>query len=203
MPDITPPERVKYLDAPSLRALAHPLRNKVVASLRLDGPATATVLAQRLGESSGLTSYHLRVLADHGFVEELVGEGTGRERWWRAVHTMTSWQAEDFLHDPDERATEDWLAGFSARNGMERLDRWLRRRATASPEWVAASDISDYMLRMTPDRLRALMTEIHELVGRYRNAAVDHERAAPTPSAEGDGEQVVLLIYAFPRSDAA
>ncbi|MEU7461934.1 winged helix-turn-helix domain-containing protein, partial [Streptomyces griseofuscus] len=35
------------------------------------GPATASQLAERLGESSGATSYHLRQLADHGVATRL------------------------------------------------------------------------------------------------------------------------------------
>ena len=43
-------------------------------------------LGERLGESSGLTSYHLRALAGAGFVEDAVDHPTrGRERWWRGV----------------------------------------------------------------------------------------------------------------------
>jgi len=40
----------------------------------------ATGLAERLGESSGATRYHLRQLEKHGFVREVEGKGTGRER---------------------------------------------------------------------------------------------------------------------------
>jgi DNA-binding transcriptional ArsR family regulator len=46
-----------------LRALAHPLRNALLALLRSEGPSTASRSGQRLGESSGSTSYHLRQLA--------------------------------------------------------------------------------------------------------------------------------------------
>ena len=41
---------------------------RIIAVLRREGPATATTLAERLGESSGATSYHLRSLARAGFV---------------------------------------------------------------------------------------------------------------------------------------
>src|SRR5688572_10834361 len=70
------------LDLESLKGLAHPLRVKILDLLSTYGPATATGLAERLGESSGATSYHLRQLARHGFVREVEGRGTGRERWW-------------------------------------------------------------------------------------------------------------------------
>src|SRR6516225_9301904 len=66
----------------AIRALAHPLRLELLDLLRFEGPSTATLLGQRLGESSGATSYHLRQLARYGFVAEMPSEGT-RERWWR------------------------------------------------------------------------------------------------------------------------
>jgi len=86
-------ERATYqlTDPAALEALAHPLRNRLLGLLRTDGPATASGLAQRVGESSGVTSYHLRKLAEVGFVEEETERGTKRERWWRSVHTATTW----------------------------------------------------------------------------------------------------------------
>src|SRR5690606_22078525 len=77
---------LRHLDARSLRGLAHPLRMQLLNALRRGGPATASQLAERLGESSGATSYHLRQLAAHGFVEDAPEHGRGRERWWRAAH---------------------------------------------------------------------------------------------------------------------
>ena len=46
------------------------------------GPQTASSLAERLGESSGSTSYHLRALAKQDLIREATDRGTGRERWW-------------------------------------------------------------------------------------------------------------------------
>jgi DNA-binding transcriptional ArsR family regulator len=183
---------VKKLDGRSLKALAHPLRMRIVGSLRLDGPATATLLGQRLGESSGLTSYHVRVLAENGFVEEAADRGTGRERWWQASQDMTSWRPEDFRDDPDEREAEEWVTGYAARRGMEWLDEWLHRRPDADPAWVDASDTSDYFLQLTPGELRAMTQEITELVLRHRDQSL---------AAEPDDERrsVTLLTYAFPR----
>src|SRR3954451_21753322 len=88
-------------DPEALEALAHPLRGRLLGLLRSDGPATARGLATQVGESSGVTSYHLRKLADAGFVEEDAGRGTRRERWWRAVHTATSWSPSDFLRNAE------------------------------------------------------------------------------------------------------
>src|SRR5918995_753869 len=95
--------RVKRLDGGSLRALAHPLRVRILSVLRGQGRATATILGERLGESSGATSYHLRVLAEHGFVVDEPTRNRGRERWWRAAQDMTAWQPPPFFDDPHER----------------------------------------------------------------------------------------------------
>ena len=45
------------LDAGALRVLAHPLRSRLLSTLRVGGPATATDLAAQLGTNSGATSY--------------------------------------------------------------------------------------------------------------------------------------------------
>ena len=41
----------RHLDDRALRALAHPLRLRILSLLRHDGPATATLLAARLDEA--------------------------------------------------------------------------------------------------------------------------------------------------------
>jgi DNA-binding transcriptional ArsR family regulator len=185
---------VKRLDGRSLRALAHPLRMRIVGSLRHDGPATATLLGRRLGESSGLTSYHVRVLAENGFVEEDPDRGNGRERWWRAAQDMTSWRPEDFRDDADEREAESWLTGYAIRRGMEQLDDWLQRREESDPAWVAVSDASDYALDVNPDELRALLDELDEVILRHREASLD-----PARSADPDRRRAQVLLYTFPR----
>jgi DNA-binding IclR family transcriptional regulator len=55
-------------------------------------PATATQLAERVGESPANCSWHLRQLARYGFVEE-AGGGTGREGPWRPVPGVCTWDA--------------------------------------------------------------------------------------------------------------
>ncbi|HWH01466.1 MAG TPA: helix-turn-helix domain-containing protein, partial [Pilimelia sp.] len=74
------------LTGAQLRVLAHPLRSRLLGSLRVHGPQTATALAARLRTNTGAASYHLRQLAGAGLVAEETGRGRGRERWWRAAH---------------------------------------------------------------------------------------------------------------------
>ncbi|MGC7100045.1 ArsR/SmtB family transcription factor [Amycolatopsis lurida] len=78
----SPPEPEQVDDPAKLKALTHPRRLRILTELRR-GPATATMLARALGENSGATSYHLRRLAEHGYVEAAEEPARGRERWWR------------------------------------------------------------------------------------------------------------------------
>lgn len=55
-----------------LRALAHPIRRRVLRTL-VDGPGSATTISRALGLNLGVVSYHLnQVLAEECEVVELV-----------------------------------------------------------------------------------------------------------------------------------
>src|SRR5690625_2999971 len=100
------------LESAAIRVLAHPLRSRLLARLRLEGPATATVLARELGTNTGATSYHLRRLAAVDLVED-TSLGSGRERVWKAAHEGHSWFESDFDDDPGDRSASEWLQGDS------------------------------------------------------------------------------------------
>jgi len=74
---------------------------RLLGCWRAEGPATATGLAQRLGESSGTTSWHLRQLADHSLIEQDTERGNKRERWWKAAYESTELRMEDFRDDEE------------------------------------------------------------------------------------------------------
>lgn len=69
-------------DARTLRALAHPLRLRLLAVAASEGTITTTSASERTGESSGNCSFHLRLLAKYGFLESARGRDQ-RERPWR------------------------------------------------------------------------------------------------------------------------
>src|SRR3954462_8407893 len=79
MPDLPASSSRLRLDRAALRMLAHPLRSRLLAELRLNGPATATTLAARPQTNSGATSSPLRRLAAVGGGVDR-GDGTGRSR---------------------------------------------------------------------------------------------------------------------------
>ena len=134
MPDPTPLEpAIQVTDVRALRALAHPLRSQLLGRLRLDGPATASQLGRLYGESSGATSYHLRQLAAYGFVEEVEGQGTARERWWRARHRMTSWQAADVVAQEGGAEVEDEMIRMQLDQHGRVLNAWREQKEPAGP----------------------------------------------------------------------
>jgi DNA-binding transcriptional ArsR family regulator len=169
-----------------LKALTHPLRIRLLKELRTNGPATASLLGRRLGESSGATSYHLRRLAAQGFVEEAPDVGDGRDRWWRPAFGGHVVEPARFLDDPEQRAVLAQYERGVVESYVDLLTEWVARQHTFSREWADAADLSDLRLRLTPERLRAFTSAVHALAEEY---------AAPEP----DGDEVVVLFAAFPR----
>lgn len=191
---VDPSDDVRVLRPSSvqLRALAHPLRSRLLGALRFHGPATSTALAARLGTNSGATSYHLRQLARVGLVEDDQERSSGRDRWWRSAHDITMWRSDEFDADADDRAAEDWLLRHHARVMSGWLDDWLSARHEWSTEWRAAADQSDYHLDLTPDALGVLMDELHAVMRAHRDSA--------DPGRPG-AERVTVLLQSFPSPE--
>lgn len=171
--DPTPPQ-LHSLDARSLRGLAHPMRMQLLNLLRRGGPATASQLAAKLGESSGATSYHLRQLASYGFVEDAPDRGKGRERWWQAVHEGVRFESALLQDsDPEVRGAADLFLHEVANQHTQELATWLGTRDDWSQEWRDSSDMSDWTLHLTPGAARELVEKMHDLVASYRTPASD------------------------------
>ena len=99
---------------------------------------------RRLGESSGSTSYHLRRLAAFGFVEEVPGQSPGRERWWRALHRSTRWQAAEILAPGGRCArSQDELHPHAARPARRRPRRLARRSRTRARSGVDGGGLAE------------------------------------------------------------
>jgi DNA-binding transcriptional ArsR family regulator len=69
-----------------LRAIAHPVRNRILTELAASGPMRAADLARELDLPANQMSFHLRQLAKYGLVEEDPDAGRDRrDRVWRPV----------------------------------------------------------------------------------------------------------------------
>lgn len=175
--------------AAAARALAHPLRPRLLALLRREGPATASDLARRVGLSSGDTSYHLRQLARFGLIEEDDSQQSGRERWWRAAAPATSL-------DPRKLRRRDFREAMRAVQQVR-----LSMHAAAIDALLGASDVpgewreslstSDFELALTPQELGELLDALHKVVAK-------RSRADAEP---GGRRRVRLVIDAVPLVD--
>lgn len=176
------------LDAASVRVLAHPLRSRLLSTLRREGPATATGLAQLLATNSGATSYHLRKLASVGLVVD-TEEGEGKRRLWRAAGHRHSWDASDFAGDEDATTALNWLMRDYLAQLVTRYQQWLDVEDEWPPEWRDATSLDDDVLTLTAEQLKALRSDLQDVIERYRSIGADDPSARP----------VALHHVAYPR----
>jgi len=155
----------RVLDVGALRALAHPLRVRIFDMLSQYGPQTASSLAERLGESSGATSYHLRALAKHDLIREVEGRGTARERWWERPAGGIELTNPDAMRTPAGRAVSQMVMSEFLRNRHEQLADFSERGIdTETAEWRDAVIISTANTRLTVDQTRELSRSIQALL---------------------------------------
>jgi DNA-binding transcriptional ArsR family regulator len=176
-------------DLAVLKALAHPLRRRIMHRLR-SGPASATTLATYLGENTGATSYHLRELAKHGFIEEATDLARGRERWWRMRQRDLRFPHRS-AQSPEMRALFDDL---NSRHLAEDLDAWARFQAQSEQmgDWADAVPFSRATLHLSQEEIKRFFDEYMALVKRYWRPADDIPPQA---------RQFRVRFIAFPEPD--
>lgn len=169
----------REVDAAAMKAFAHPLRMAMYEYLGAHGPATATMLARHTGESTGQTSYHLRQLERHGFVEDDPAKGTGRERWWKAIGFSVA--ANDLRSDASSRVALDLMLDMEIEQRGRDLADWYRRAQDEPTEWVDGSTVSRSTAPMTAGEMsqlrEAVMALIHEHTERAKARHHDEQSA--------------------------
>ncbi|NLG21026.1 MAG: helix-turn-helix transcriptional regulator [Actinomycetales bacterium] len=174
-------ERTSSSGRTALRVLAHPLRSRLLAELRVHGAATATELATALETNTGATSYHLRQLAEVGLIEDS-GEGTGRRRVWRAVAAAGAPEVSAGIQDgdpadPDDLAAADWLARDYLEHFTDRAGDWLDAQADWPAPWHPVLGLEDHLVLVTAEQMTALREELVEVLERYRRLGQGNPQA--------------------------
>ena len=177
----------RTLTGREIRALAHPLRLRLLESLR-EEPATASMLARRLDESSGATSYHLRELYRHGFIEEDSERGTARERWWRRREKMLL-IAPKVGEEPETDAAYAQLQSIFLERDATTLERYVHLDLT--PRWREATTVGNWTVHAAPDEIEELVRQVVALVDELRRT----EREAPP-----DAKPVHVSLRALPQA---
>jgi len=181
-----PRETRRHITEPeALEALAHPVRLELIDYLMAQGPATASTCARAVGDTPSNCSYHLRVLAKVGLVEEAASQD-GRERPWRAL--MTGFDA-DVEGEMSPEAAE--LLALALQRDQRMVRDHLARRDALPKRWRSADVYSTYTLRLDPNELRDLNAKLDALIRPYIAAT---REVAPRGSAV-----VHLGLQAFPK----
>jgi DNA-binding transcriptional ArsR family regulator len=176
-----------------MRALAHPLRLRLLEELTLRGPLTATQASAYVGESPSSCSFHLRTLAKYGFVEEAEG-GTGRQRPWRAVSIGNRWETTSET-PAATRAAGEALSAVVRDRDRRLLEQYLAHADQFADEWRRAAFNSNYGGWLTPAELDEIGEKLTDLWRPYLSRLTD-------PSSAPEGARLVhMFAYGFPRAD--
>ncbi|WP_051367523.1 winged helix-turn-helix domain-containing protein [Hamadaea tsunoensis] len=157
-----------------LRALAHPLRWKLLDVVTRDGSVTATRCAEILDESVASCWYHLGILRKYGYVEPIPGT-SGREKPWRATAALQG----DLSGPTGDADTE--AAGFAAADAfldheVGRAKERIRRLGAEPPEWQATNMVAAASVYVTAEELAEIKAELVAILERYAERASDAER---------------------------
>ena len=165
----------RLTSANDMRALAHPLRMDLLELLAVHGAQTASEAAVVLGQTPANVSWHLRKLAEHGFVRQAT-EGPGRRRPWKMVAESLSWG--DDAADPAAVAA---LSDVAVEREVQRLRAALANSPTEPEAWQRATQVHQTRLWLTADEAAELGDALRELLSGYEARRVD--AAARPPGA--------------------
>ncbi|WP_439673682.1 ArsR/SmtB family transcription factor [Embleya sp. MST-111070] len=218
------PEPREVTELEALKALAHPRRQRIMRHLEADGPATSATLARSLDLNTGATSYHLRELARHGFVEDFDDpDAHGRERWWRAVRRdlrfpPRSEQSAEVRPVVDEMTRlvfaadlQDFLDASTAPEAGEEMDMPYSRGTIHVTQAELGEFFEEYIALLNrykrtgplPDGARAVQTRFFT----YRSPATGAGTNLPGTDAPGTGEPETARTTTTPdtrdKGDAA
>lgn len=139
------------MTSPMLKAMANPLRRRIFATLAAMDAARAADLAGRLEVPANSLSFHLRVLAEAGLIEEAPELAKDRrDRVWRVMPGgLTIGSPEHPTLDEDRLAMDAYLTQ-QERDRVRQLRAvvaWGRKYASGSEqEILGALNISNLML---------------------------------------------------------
>ncbi|MFF4410922.1 ArsR/SmtB family transcription factor [Streptosporangium sp. NPDC001559] len=186
-------EREPLTDPVAMRALAHPARLAILNRIQVEGPATATEVAEVVGITPSAASYHLRMLAKYGFAEDAPPRGDGRERLWRSSsRTMSvTRKPED---GPEVRTAKDLLIKVMRDQAAEEAARALSALDREPRHWLEATVFSRTILLVDSEELGELGRRIDELLAPYRLTARSRDEAP------ADARVAEAQVNLFPRA---
>lgn len=172
-----------------MRALAHPTRLALLDVLALNQPLTATQAAEMIGDTSTNCSFHLRMLAKYGFVEE-AGDAPGRRRPWRL--TQFGFTLDNAPADGEAFHAAEALTRLMWDTHLERLRVVNSRRFQFEGAWRETTGSSENLAYVTPDEARQLTADLQAVIDRHR------DRLADPALRPAESLPVEVLLFTFP-----
>jgi DNA-binding transcriptional ArsR family regulator len=174
------PANRRPADPSVIAAIHHPLRRRLIDLLGVEGPATASQLAERTGELVGNISHHLKVLAAAGVIEEAPELAKDRrERWWRSARSSWTWSVADAGGEPAGELIATVSEERNVTYHADKVRQWFEARHEYDEEWVRAAFATDSWLKLTPERLTELSDRIRDLIQEYYEDPSDDSSAVP------------------------
>lgn len=160
-------------DPPALRAIAHPLRQRILMELAALGHARAADLARATGEPANAVSFHLRVLAKAGLIVEAPEHARDRrDRVWTnaaksyAVRPTTPGAVRDVVRPALSWAEETF------------------RRATETDGPRDDRMLAISALVLTAEQAGEMARELEALLERWSERSLREARDAPDAARE-------------------
>ncbi|MFI6129243.1 ArsR/SmtB family transcription factor [Micromonospora sp. NPDC051141] len=169
-------------DSRVLAALAHPLRRRLMDVLKVYGPCTVGLLAERTDQAPANVSHHLKVLAAADLLVEAPELARDRrERWWKLRSRGVRWSESDFDDDPSTRVVADAAGSLNLERHTALVRAWHAAADETHAAWGDAPFSTDHWLRLTPDELAELSREVIALFSRWADRPVpdDGQRREP------------------------
>jgi DNA-binding transcriptional ArsR family regulator len=188
-------ETAEIDEAAYLRAVAHPMRHRILAMLG-ERSSTPGRLAAALGVKVNVVAYHVRRLAELGFVELVEvrrGRG-GMEHVYAAPRYVTFSDAAWEQLDPDERTRV-------LVTGLRQMWDYVKRAAVADGFERRDSHFTRTPLRLDEAGWRKLAAATQDWL--RIAASIEREVAERGSEEKFDAALVILLFEAKPFSDAA
>lgn len=150
-------------DPVRIRALAHPVRLELLDYLDDAGKATATQCAAATGESVASCSYHLRMLAKHGYIEQV--DQPGREKPWKVVSHGRSSVID--RNAPGSVHAVSAMASIFVHRQLDRIQSWLQRAPQLPVDDIDVSTVTTSSFYATHDEIRQFREDLWELARRF------------------------------------
>lgn len=166
-----------WMTSAMLKAYAHPLRRQMIRLFSRREHLRAADVAADLDVPANSASFHLRVLADAGLIEEAPEHARDRrDRVWKARKGAIN------VGGPEHPVPDEALGTAMVRSLADDHQQMMARVVAWTPEYLSGrttevhATFSQRMVRLTEVEFDALMERIHEVI----TEAVDaHDSSDP------------------------